>query len=117
VRQLQNVCERAVVLSRGDALDVADFLLHLEIDTRSPRSTAPAAAAADRTVAAMERQLILRTLDDTRANRTEAARRLGISVRTLRNKLNEYRGMGVQVDALLESAAGDADQAPRRRSH
>jgi DNA-binding NtrC family response regulator len=65
----------------------------------------------------MERQLILRTLDDTRANRTEAARRLGISVRTLRNKLNEYRGMGVQVDALLESAAGDADQAPRRRSH
>jgi hypothetical protein len=38
-------------------------------------------------------------------------------VRTLRNTLNEYRGMGVQVDALLESAAGDPDATPRLRSH
>jgi two-component system response regulator FlrC len=113
VRQLQNVCERAVVLSRGGALDVADFFLHLEIDTRAAR--AAAAPPTERTVAAMERQLILRTLDETRANRTEAARRLGISVRTLRNKLNEYRAMGVQVDALLESAAGDPDASPPRR--
>jgi len=104
VRQLQNVCERAVVLARGDALDVDDFLLHLEIDGRA--TTAPAAAPPELTVAAMERQLILRTLETTRANRTEAARRLGISVRTLRNKLNEYRRIGIEVDALLESAAG-----------
>jgi DNA-binding NtrC family response regulator len=105
VRQLQNVCERAVVLARGDGLDTADFFLHLEIDTRRP--AAPAAPPPERTVAAMERQLILRTLEQTRANRTEAARRLGISVRTLRNKLNEYRAVGVQVDALLETAAGE----------
>jgi DNA-binding NtrC family response regulator len=113
VRQLQNVCERAVVLARGDRLEAADFFLHLEIDARAPRTAACAApttsapATAERTVAAMERRLILRTLEQTHANRTEAARRLGISVRTLRNKLNEYRGMGVQVDALLESAAGE----------
>ncbi len=102
VRQLQNVCERAVVLARGEALDVASFFLHLEIDNRDERAAAPV----ELTVAAMERQLILRTLEQTRANRTEAARRLGISVRTLRNKLNEYRAMGIQVDAMLDSAAG-----------
>jgi DNA-binding NtrC family response regulator len=102
VRQLQNVCERAVVLKReGEVLGLTDFFLHLEIDTRPARAAEPEPL----TVEAMERQLILRTLQTTRANRTEAARRLGISVRTLRNKLNEYRGQGIQVDALLESAA------------
>jgi len=102
VRQLQNVCERAVVLARSEVLDVPSFFLHLEIDNRDERAAAPV----ELTVAAMERQLILRTLEQTRANRTEAARRLGISVRTLRNKLNEYRAMGIQVDAMLDSAAG-----------
>jgi two-component system response regulator HydG len=100
VRQLQNVCERAVVLKRGDVLETADFFLHLEID----RTRRGATAKTEMTVAGMERQLILETLQSTRANRTEAARRLGISVRTLRNKLNEYRAAGIQVDALLESA-------------
>jgi DNA-binding NtrC family response regulator len=104
VRQLQNVCERAVVLKRGDVLELADFFLHLEIDTE-PRGQAAAPAPPQATVAGMEQQLILRTLQATRANRTEAARRLGISVRTLRNKLNEYRALGIQVDALLEAAA------------
>ena len=102
VRQLQNICERAVVLARGPVLDTPDLFLHLEIDTRSEKAPAPR----ELTVAAMERQLILQTLEQTRANRTEAARRLGISVRTLRNKLNEYRAMGIQVDVMLESAAG-----------
>ena len=53
----------------------------------------------------MERDLILKTLRTTRANRTEAARQLGISVRTLRNKLNEYRALGIDVDGMLEAAA------------
>ena len=99
VRQLQNVCERAVVLKRsGDILDRRDFFLDLEIDM--PRSQ-----PAETTLAGMERELILRTLQQVRANRTEAARRLGISVRTLRNKLNEYRAQGVDVESLLEAAS------------
>jgi two-component system response regulator HydG len=101
VRQLQNVCERAVVLKQGDGLEVRDFFLHLEIDS----AAAAPEESRDATVAGMEQQLILRTLRETRANRTEAARRLGISVRTLRNKLNEYRALGIAVDALLETAA------------
>ena len=99
VRQLQNVCERAVVLKRGgDTLELRDFCLDLEIDT-------PRAQAAETTLCGMERDLILRTLQTTRANRTEAARRLGISVRTLRNKLNEYRAQGIDVESVLEAAS------------
>jgi DNA-binding NtrC family response regulator len=45
----------------------------------------------------MERQMILRSLDQTSGNRTQAAQLLGISVRTLRNKLNEYRQLGMEV--------------------
>jgi DNA-binding NtrC family response regulator len=102
VRQLQNVCERAVVLKRsGELLEVPDFFLELEIDN----ATSAAPGPRDSTVNGMERDLILRTLRETRANRTEAARRLGISVRTLRNKLNEYRSLNIDVDGVLESAA------------
>ena len=46
----------------------------------------------------MERIMIMKGLQATSGNRTQAAELLGISVRTLRNKLNEYRGMGLQVD-------------------
>jgi len=105
VRQLQNVCERAVVLARGTALDRDDFMLHLEIDGRGAAAATAVVESPEKTVAGMERQLILRMLRETHANRTEAARRLGISVRTLRNKLNEYRALGVDVDGLLAHAA------------
>ena len=102
VRQLQNVCERAVVLKRsGDVLELSDFFLNLEIDTRAAQTPRPT----DNTVSGMERDLILKTLTETHANRTEAARRLGISVRTLRNKLNEYRALGIDVDGLLQAAS------------
>jgi two-component system, response regulator FlrC len=50
-----------------------------------------------RTVADVERDLILDTLDHCLGNRTHAARILGISIRTLRNKLNEYTDAGVMV--------------------
>jgi two-component system response regulator FlrC len=50
-----------------------------------------------RTVAEVERDLILETLKHCLGNRTHAANILGISIRTLRNKLNEYSGDGVPV--------------------
>ena len=49
------------------------------------------------TIADMERHLILDTLAHCRGNRTHAARILGISIRTLRNKLNEYTEAGIPV--------------------
>jgi len=48
-------------------------------------------------VAEVERHLILDTLDFCGGNRTHSARILGISIRTLRNKLNEYVEAGIQV--------------------
>jgi DNA-binding NtrC family response regulator len=45
----------------------------------------------------MERHMIIKSLDRTEGNRTQAAQLLGISVRTLRNKLNEYRKLGIDV--------------------
>ena len=73
-----------------------------------PRSSDPVARAAQtaeavtralvgRTVAEVERDLILDTLDHCLGNRTHAAKILGISIRTLRNKLNEYEADGIDV--------------------
>jgi two-component system response regulator FlrC len=54
-------------------------------------------ALVGRTVAEVEQELILDTLDHCLGNRTHAANILGISIRTLRNKLNEYSAQGVSV--------------------
>jgi DNA-binding NtrC family response regulator len=62
-----------------------------------PVTAASRFALVGRTIAEMERHLILDTLASCFGNRTHAARILGISIRTLRNKLNEYAGAGVAV--------------------
>jgi DNA-binding NtrC family response regulator len=56
-----------------------------------------AEALVGRTIAAVERDMILNTLDHCLGNRTHAANILGISIRTLRNKLNQYREEGVEI--------------------
>jgi hypothetical protein len=47
----------------------------------------------------IERELVLQTLESTEGNRTISARLLGISIRTLRNKIAEYSGQGIKVPA------------------
>jgi DNA-binding NtrC family response regulator len=109
VRELQNVVERAVILG-GDSRVVEPAYLCL---TAFPNQPAPAATpelevakhAPDATPAAnedgsfpaldeVEKRHIFAALNRCRNNRTQAAKMLGISVRTLRNKLNEYHGHG-----------------------
>ena len=93
VRQLQNVIERAVILSQGPELNEEIFGLKDEMDSTEQ---APSLDS-DMTLRDMERELILRKLDRTQGNRTVAAQELGISVRTLRNKLNLYTDQGVEI--------------------
>jgi two-component system, NtrC family, response regulator AtoC len=92
VRELQNAIERAVVLTAEDTLAPQHFSLD---DTAL--SSKQSAFAPGSTVAEMEKQLILDTLDHCKQNRTRASEVLGISVRTLRNKLKEYGLSSTQV--------------------
>ncbi len=93
VRQLQNVIERAVILSSGSVLDEEILGLADEMDHFVTSSEVDS----EMTLKEMEKALILRKLESTLGNRTQAATELGISVRTLRNKLNLYNDQGVEI--------------------
>jgi two-component system response regulator FlrC len=108
VRELENTIHRAVLLASGTEIGVDGILTPdgARLDqARGMGAVAHAAMAAEqvtrslvgRTVADVERDLILETLKHCLGNRTHAANILGISIRTLRNKLNEYAGDGVPV--------------------
>ncbi len=109
VRELENTLHRAVLLARGELIDTQAIVLPdgsgLAENTRTATLATQAALMADtvtrafvgRTVSDVERDLILDTLDHVLGNRTHAANILGISIRTLRNKLNQYADEGVPV--------------------
>ncbi|SFU56310.1 DNA-binding transcriptional response regulator, NtrC family, contains REC, AAA-type ATPase, and a Fis-type DNA-binding domains [Methylobacterium sp. 174MFSha1.1] len=105
VRELENTLHRAVLLASGPEID-ADAIRSPDGEAlagASPAARAVQAAEAatrafvGRSLAEVERDLILDTLDHCLGNRTHAARILGISIRTLRNKLNEYTDAGIPV--------------------
>jgi DNA-binding NtrC family response regulator len=89
VRELQNACERAVLLSGGEELDVEQFLLG-SIERSQTAESDGLRIHSGLSVAEAEKRLIFETLRVTGNNKTKAAELLGISIRTLRNKLNEY---------------------------
>lgn len=108
VRELENAMHRAVLLSTGP--EIEEFAIRLPDgqplapapETAVARTASMAAEAVTRTlvgqtVAEVEQQLILDTLSHCSGNRTHAATILGISIRTLRNKLKEYGDAGVSV--------------------
>ncbi len=105
VRELENTMHRAVLLSNGDEItsDVIRPPEALTSLTTEPAAQAAATAEAVQhtlvgmTVAEVERDLILNTLDHCIGNRTHAANILGISIRTLRNKLKQYSDEGVDI--------------------
>jgi DNA-binding NtrC family response regulator len=94
VRELENCIHRAVLLASSDEIDEAAIMVADEGLSAQP---AGAASLVGRTVADVERDLIIDTLKHTFGNRTHAAKILGISIRTLRNKLNIYVQDGVPV--------------------
>ncbi len=106
VRELENTLHRGVLLSTAGVIGPDAIRLH-----GSAASAAAASAAAanqvGRTVADVERDLIIDTLDHCLGNRTHAATILGISIRTLRNKLKLYNQEGYAVPL-----AGDGGSRP-----
>lgn len=88
VRELRNVIERAVIVARSgwiEALHLPPYLQALK-GGGEPTITLPSGA----TLAEAERALILRTLERVSNNKAEAARQLGVDVKTIRNKLKAY---------------------------
>lgn len=118
VRELENTMHRAVLLASGAAITCEAILTpdggQLATRTVSVASQVTATAEAvsrsmvGQTVANVERALILDTLDHCLGNRTHAAKILGISIRTLRNKLNQYADEGVDIPGPGESRLAQA---------
>jgi len=93
VRELRNVVERAVILSSGEFLELKHLPPYVsEVPPPAPPPAGGAALTAGMTVEEAENRLILLTLDHARGNKTRAAEILGISLKTLHNKLNKMRG-------------------------
>jgi DNA-binding NtrC family response regulator len=91
VRELRTAIEHAVVLSRGDKItprDLPPWVRNAPLTSASPRQIL---ARNDLTMQEAEKELILRALKETADNRTEAARKLGMSRRTLHRKLRQYK--------------------------
>jgi DNA-binding NtrC family response regulator len=122
VRELENTMHRAVLLAQSAVIGPEAILLTggrgIPVSALQPQAAAAAAPAASktasgvtsalvgRTVAAVERDLIIDTLQHCLGNRTHAANILGISIRTLRNKLKQYSEEGVPVPG---AAHGEGD--------
>jgi two-component system response regulator HydG len=106
VRELENVIQRAVVLMQGDEISASDLVFGA-----GPNASHAAGGAGDRKhaqwtsdtdqmlrdrpLADIEREAILATLESTGGNKTEAARRMGVSARTLSNKMKLWRAAGL----------------------
>jgi DNA-binding NtrC family response regulator len=119
VRELENAMHRAVLISQDAEIEpnaimlsgqkTTEILQAATIKAADPAPEQPGgdvpAALVGRTVAEVERELILNTLDHCLGNRTHAANILGISIRTLRNKLKEYNESGIPVPSTGSSSA------------
>jgi len=103
VRELQNVIERAVVLDADETIGPEHVAL--QAPGWGESDTDEIVDAVGTTVAEMERRLILKTLEALGGNRGRTAEMLKISVRTLRNKLNQYRVQGVFEGAKAAHAS------------
>ncbi|MBL28728.1 MAG: sigma-54-dependent Fis family transcriptional regulator [Rhodospirillaceae bacterium] len=113
VRELENTMHRAILLASGEEIGPEAIMLVDESGTPLPQQSSGQTAGdqgeagtsglVGRTVADVERDLIINTLEHCLGNRTHAANILGISIRTLRNKLKQYSEEGVAVPESREA--------------
>jgi DNA-binding NtrC family response regulator len=88
VRELRNIMERAVILAKGAWIEPSHLPVYVQNPSAAVRSSY--ASLSGTTAAESEKGLILRTLQATGNNKAEAARQLGLDVKTIRNKLKAY---------------------------
>jgi len=116
VRELENTMHRAVLLAQGDDISTDAILMpdgsivpesasivsdsDTDISTPTGQGTAETSSMVGQTVANVEKTLILNTLEHCLGNRTHAANILGISIRTLRNKLKLYSDEGTSIPSV-----------------
>jgi DNA-binding NtrC family response regulator len=93
VRQLRNVIERALIVSRGPLITVADLPPDMK---RTTGSSSSFELRLGMSLDDVERELIMRTIDFTGGNKSRAAEVLGISLKTLYNRLERYQGKDAQ---------------------
>jgi DNA-binding NtrC family response regulator len=88
VRELRNVVERAVILARDNWIEITDLPPYIrEEPGAGAKKVAPSTGV---TMADAEKELIIRTLQESGNNKAEAARRLNVDVKTIRNKMKAY---------------------------
>ena len=105
VRELENVIERAVITAQGMLVQSKDISIERRAvsktidltDVKLSQSSNKNSWSPGETLNDIERTVILQALQYHNGNRTHTARALGISIRTLRNKLSDYRKLGLQV--------------------
>jgi two-component system, response regulator FlrC len=97
VRELHNVVQRSVLLAPNSAITSLD--LPIEEDRAMENNEWKTQMPIGKALKDLETAFILETLKHHSGNRTHAARTLGISLRTLRNKINEYTSEGMEVTA------------------
>jgi DNA-binding NtrC family response regulator len=102
VRELRNVIERAVIICSGEQIE-RHYFAPYPIDQRERmRSEDMLSLPVGTPLEEVERQMIMRTLQKTKNNKTRAAELLGISLKTLHNKLNLYRERGLLQDVSTD---------------
>ena len=98
VRELRNVVERAVIICSGEQIERHHFAPYPIEQRERLRNEDTLAVPVGTPLEEVERQMIMRTLQKTKNNKTRAAELLGISLKTLHNKLNLYRERGLLHD-------------------
>lgn len=100
VRELQNKIQRAVIMTTGDVIQASNIPIEGE-GNPMPSLDWVSSLPIGQTLRVVETHFILETLKHHKGNRTHAAKTLGISLRTLRNKINEFTSEGFEVTAPL----------------
>src|SRR6185295_8160005 len=98
VRELRNVIERAVIICSGEQIERHHFAPYPIEQRERLRNEDTLSLPVGTPLEEVERQMIMRTLQKTKNNKTRAAELLGISLKTLHNKLNLYRERGLLHD-------------------